>query len=239
MIKKWLGSGGDEKKKISDAGSLPDDERTVTVKKSTALSDDPPTLDVDQLRDGDPAEGADERAGRGSGPDSGRGKLSWPARDDNRRHVRGAQESRSSGDDERTRLFNAPKSRPEAPSERARAVVDRGSDPVVGWVVVMDGPGKGHSLEIGAGANAVGRGAGQQIRLDFGDDKISRERHAVIVYEPEARQFFVQNGEVRNLTYVEGKVVLGVAPLKGGEKIRVGDTHLQFVPFCGPEFSWS
>ncbi len=239
MIKKWLGAGGDKKKESGDE-SLPDTERTITVKKSTALPDDPITLDVDKLRDKEPSSAdVDERAGKVSRPDSGRGKLSWPARDDSRRQVRESQEPRSSGDDERTRLFNAPKGRAEPSPESPKAVTDRSADPVVGWVVVMEGPGRGNSLEIGAGANAIGRGASQQIRLDFGDDKISRERHAVIVYEPEARQFFVQNGEVRNLTYVEGKVVLGVVALQGGEKIRVGDTYLQFVPFCGPEFSWS
>jgi len=236
MIKKFFGSGGDKNKQSGDE-NLPDTEKTITVKKSTALPDDPITLDVDRLREGAPSDGSDEHAGKVSRPDSGRGRLSWPARDDNRRQARG--EPRASGDDERTRLFNAPKGRSEPAAESGRAVTDRSSDPVVGWVVVLEGPGKGNSVEIGAGANAIGRGAGQQIQLDFGDDKISRERHAVIVYEPEARQFFVQNGEVRNLTYVEGKVVLGVMPLQGGEKIRVGDTYLQFVPFCGPEFSWS
>jgi hypothetical protein len=234
MIKKWF--GGDKKDPAKNDVSQ-DDERTVTVNKASA-NEDPMTLDVDKFRDRASSNPANEREKSASRPDSGKEKLSWPARDESRQ-ARGMHESRA-GDDEKTVLFNASKNRPEpSAAARAKAGADRSSDPVVGWVVIMQGPGKGHSVEIGAGANAIGRGAGQQIQLDFGDDKISRERHAIIVYEPEARQFFVQNGEVRNLTYVGGKVVLGAVELSGGETIRIGDTHLQFIPFCGPDFSWT
>ena len=43
------------------------------------------------------------------------------------------------------------------------------NDPVVGWLVVVQGPGRGRSLEIGAGANPIGRAQHQKICLDFGD----------------------------------------------------------------------
>ena len=34
---------------------------------------------------------------------------------------------------------------------------DRSSDPVVGWLVVVAGPGRGSAVELGYGMNAVGR----------------------------------------------------------------------------------
>ncbi len=113
------------------------------------------------------------------------------------------------------------------------------NDPVVGWLVVMQGPGRGRSLEIGTGANTIGRAQSQKLRLDFGDARISRERHAVLVFDPRARRFFLQNGEVRNLTYVGDDVVLAPVELDGGETITIGETQVRFVAFCGPQFGWS
>jgi hypothetical protein len=112
-------------------------------------------------------------------------------------------------------------------------------DPVVGWLVVIAGPGRGRSVEIGVGANPIGRAQGQKLCLDFGDPQISRERHAVVIYDPRSQRFFLNNGEVRNLTYVDNEVVLAPVELAGGETITVGDTQLRFVRFCDDNFSWS
>lgn len=112
-------------------------------------------------------------------------------------------------------------------------------DPVVGWLVVIDGPGRGRSLEIGAGTNSIGRAAGQKLCLNFGDMQVSREKHALLTYDPRSQRFFLNNGEVRNLTYVENEVVLAPVELNGGETITVGDTQLRFVRFCDSAFSWS
>jgi hypothetical protein len=112
-------------------------------------------------------------------------------------------------------------------------------DPVVGWFVVVEGPGKGRSIEIGIGANSIGRDRSQKVCLSFGDDRVSRDRHATLVYDPLSRRYFLQSGEVRNLTYVGKDLVLGPVELKGGETVMVGDTQLRFVPLCGPNFGWS
>jgi hypothetical protein len=131
--------------------------------------------------------------------------------------------------------------RPEAAADMTRLVTTahgEENDWVVGWLVIVKGPGFGRSLEIGTGANSIGRGANQKVSLNFGDPKISRERHAILVYEPKSRRFFLQNGEVRNLTYIDDQVVLTPVELTGGETIAVGETLLKFLPFCGPQFGW-
>jgi hypothetical protein len=89
-------------------------------------------------------------------------------------------------------------------------------DPVVGWLVVVQGPGRGRSLEIGAGANSIGRAPGQKLCLDFGDMRISRERHAVLVYDPRSRRFFLQNA------YIGNEPVLAPVELAGSETITLG-----------------
>lgn len=120
------------------------------------------------------------------------------------------------------------------------AASDVTDDPVVGWLVVVEGPGKGRSLELETGANSIGRNSTQKIALDFGDAEIHRERHAQLVFDPRSNRFFLQGSpDARNLTYLGNDLVLMPVELKGGETIIVGRTHLRFIPLCGPSFSWS
>ena len=64
------------------------------------------------------------------------------------------------------------------------------SDPVAGWVVVVKGPGRGNFCPVYVGMNSVGRESSQRVGLSFGDDSISREEHAFITYDEEARSFY-------------------------------------------------
>lgn len=111
-------------------------------------------------------------------------------------------------------------------------------DPVVGWVVVIDGPGKGEARRLRYGRNCIGRDGDQEVQLDLGDDHISRKQHAAVVYDPRSRKFLLQHGEGRNLTYIGDQHVLSAVELKGGEHISLGRTVLRFVPLCGPDFDW-
>ena len=141
----------------------------------------------------------------------------------------------SGGDDEpKTQLMGARRS---AASEGA-AKKDGMDDPVVGWLVVVDGPGKGISVTLGYGMNSIGRSATDRVALDFGDQQISRSSHAVVTYDPRGRKYFVQHGGGKNLTYIGDQPVLTPLELKGGEEILLGDTKLRFVPFCGKDFDW-
>jgi hypothetical protein len=112
------------------------------------------------------------------------------------------------------------------------------SDPVCGWLVVVDGPGRGAGVTIGYGNNRVGRDRGEDIVLDFGDGQISRENHAIVTYDGKNRRFYVQQGGGRNLTHVNDELVLTPVEMTGGEMLQMGDTKLKFVPLCGPDFDW-
>lgn len=63
------------------------------------------------------------------------------------------------------------------------------AEPVVGWLVVLDGPGKGNFRPVYAGSNPIGRSSSQRIPIDFGDDAISSEKQAYLVYDGRKRQF--------------------------------------------------
>lgn len=133
----------------------------------------------------------------------------------------------------------APSAAPGAPQEEDVAEEeDLVADPVVGWLVVIDGPGRGSALTIGYGNNRIGRDAGEDIVLDFGDGQISRENHAVMTYDGKNKKFYIQQGGGRNLTHVNEDLVLTPMELSGGETIQMGDTKLKFVPLCGSDFDW-
>jgi hypothetical protein len=113
-------------------------------------------------------------------------------------------------------------------------------DPVVGWLVIVGGSGLGAFRPIYEGNNAVGRGKGQRIALDFGDDTISSEEQAYIRYDSVDRSFlFVPNLSKTNIVAVNDKKPTGAVKLEAMDVITMGRTQLAFVPFCGGEFDWS
>lgn len=111
-------------------------------------------------------------------------------------------------------------------------------DPVAGWLVIVAGKGSGNFVKIGHGQNSIGRGPESRAQLDYGDNHISRSRHAVITYDALGRMFYVQQGDGKNLTYLDDKPVLAPTVLENGSEITMGQTRLRFVALCGPDFSW-
>lgn len=111
-------------------------------------------------------------------------------------------------------------------------------DPVVGWLVVVDGPGKGSSVRLGMGQNSIGRGKHARVRVNFGDDQISRSNHASITYDPRSNSFHVHPGTGPNLTYLDGDLVLAPTLLPNRSRLLVGETTLRFVALCADGFSW-
>jgi hypothetical protein len=113
------------------------------------------------------------------------------------------------------------------------------TEPVAGWLVVVKGPGRGNFCPIFVGMNSIGRDSSQRISLSFGDDSISREEHAFVTYDEEQRCFYLQHGGKSNLVRLGSSPVLSPTELKPNDIIRIGRTMLLFVPFCGPDFSWT
>ncbi|MCG5539349.1 FHA domain-containing protein [Halorhodospira sp. 9622] len=161
--------------------------------------------------------------------------------------TRDPQPTVDSGTDDKTRLHR-PKKKDAAghgadgqsPNDQTAAGDPNAlhDDPVVGWLVVERGPGRGTARELGYGMNSIGRAKDERVSVDFGDHEISRHNHAVVTYDPRGRRFYVQHGDAKNLTYVNDSPVLQPVELAGGEQIALGDTVLRFVALCGPDFDW-
>ena len=126
---------------------------------------------------------------------------------------------------------------------RGRSAVKRTDfhqDPVVGWLVVVGGPGLGAFRPIYEGNNTIGRAPTQRIAINFGDEAISSEEQAYLRYDSVDRKFLlVPNLAKTNIVAVNEKKPTGAVELSAMDLITVGRTQLAFVPFCGLDFDWS
>lgn len=113
----------------------------------------------------------------------------------------------------------------------------KGIDPVVGWVVCIEGPAKGKDFRIKTERNFIGRDAGMDIALTE-DESVSRENHAIISFNPKNNTFRILPGESRGLVYLNDDEVFAPTELKKGDVIELGATKLKFTPFCDGGFSW-
>lgn len=150
----------------------------------------------------------------------------------------------TSADGEHTKLFRPKRAAADTGTAAAASAAagssgdQRIEDPVVGWLVVVEGPGKGSSLRLGYGMNPIGRSSDERVPLTFGDEEISRKGHAMVTYDPRGRKFYLQHGGGTNLTYLGDQPVLQPTELTGRETIGVGNTRMVFVPFCSAQFDW-
>jgi hypothetical protein len=172
------------------------------------------------------------------------------------RDARGGGRAPSRGDDDRHVEVGAPTTRviraahrPVAPdSSRTQLIRGKTSvkrteffqDPVVGWLVIVGGPGLGAFRPVFEGNNTLGRGTSQRIPIDFGDDTISSEEQAYIRYDSADRKFLlVPNLAKTNVVAVNDRKPTGAVELSAMDLITMGRTQLVFVPFCGNDFDWA
>jgi hypothetical protein len=110
-------------------------------------------------------------------------------------------------------------------------------NPVVGWLVCTEGQDKGRDYRIFSNRNFIGRDPDMHICI-AGDDTVSRQRHAIISYDPLNNLFHLLPGESSALVYYQGKPVYTPTELKPHDLIQLGRTKLLFVPLCGQQFHW-
>lgn len=108
-----------------------------------------------------------------------------------------------------------------------------------GWVLVVEGPGRGHCFAISNGMAQIGRGEDQAIQLDFGDTAISRSHHAAIAYDETANTFHLGHGGKTNIVRLNGKPVIASEQIRDNDKITIGETTLQLKTLCDDSFNWS
>lgn len=110
-------------------------------------------------------------------------------------------------------------------------------DPIVGWLICIKGPNRGKDYRLHGGTNFIGRAKSMDVCIE-NDRSISNERHASVTYDERSRVFYIQKGEVRNQTYLNGRALRSDADLVMYDRIEMGNTELMFVPLCSDQFNW-
>jgi hypothetical protein len=111
-------------------------------------------------------------------------------------------------------------------------------DPVAGWLVCLDGPDKGRDYRLHMEKNFIGRAPNMDVVLD-GDNTVSRERHAIVIFDPKKKIFWALPGEASGLVYLNGEIVNSPVQMKADDVLEIGLTKLVLIPFCGDRYSWS
>lgn len=112
-----------------------------------------------------------------------------------------------------------------------------GLDPVVGWIVCIEGSERGKDYKIASEKNFVGRSEEMHIFIQ-GDNSISRRNHAVISYNPKKRNFVLIPGEGNGIIYTNNEEVYSPKELSPYDVIEMGKSKFLFIPFCGQHFEW-
>ena len=111
-----------------------------------------------------------------------------------------------------------------------------GMDPVVGWLVCVEGTDRGHDFRLHGERNFIGRSDSADVRLT--DPSVSRETHAALSYNPRNNIFRLLPGDGKGIVYLNGDEVLSPTELKPYDAIEIGQSKLMFIPFCSETFVW-
>lgn len=110
-------------------------------------------------------------------------------------------------------------------------------EPVVGWLVCIEGYDKGKDYKLKTEKNFIGRTPEMDIYIE-GDNSISRKNHAIIAYNPKNRKFVITPGEGTGIVYVNNEAVYSPLELISFNVIEMGTSKFVFVGLCGDEFDW-
>lgn len=109
-------------------------------------------------------------------------------------------------------------------------------NPVVGWLVCIDGPERGRDYRLHAERNFIGRSWKMDVII-VDDRSVSRKNHVSIVYDPRSGRFTIVNGEGTK-TLLNGEPVTEPKGIKDGDKIGIGDSTYDFVAYCREDRQW-
>ena len=110
-------------------------------------------------------------------------------------------------------------------------------EPPTAWLVCTKGVYQGQAFACKSGRNRVGRNPNCNINL-INDNSITREAHAMIIYDPKQRVFYLQNGSGDGLVYLNGSLLFAHEQLSAYDQVQIGNAEFIFLPLCGERFAW-
>lgn len=112
-----------------------------------------------------------------------------------------------------------------------------GLEPVVGWLVCIEGKDKGKDYKLLGRINTIGRSERMDVCIK-GDQSISKEDHARLGYDPKNNRFRIIPASSTNNIYLNDDVVDIPTRLNPYDVLEFGQTKLIFIPLCTSRFNW-
>jgi hypothetical protein len=112
------------------------------------------------------------------------------------------------------------------------------ADPVVGWLVCLDGPDRGRDFRLHSEKNFIGRSPAMDVCIPS-DDTVSREKHGVVIFDPKKQVFWALPGDSSGLVYLNGEIVHTPTQLSAHDTLEIGQTKLVLIAFCGEKYNWN
>ncbi|MDR0858938.1 MAG: FHA domain-containing protein [Oscillospiraceae bacterium] len=113
-----------------------------------------------------------------------------------------------------------------------------GIDPVVGWLICIEGAEVGRDWRLLGQINTVGRSSKMDVSIS-GDKTITDENHMRVAYSERNNRFTLIPAESKNIVYLNGNELFLPTELSAYDEIICGQTKLLFIPFCGDRFDWN
>jgi len=110
-------------------------------------------------------------------------------------------------------------------------------NPVVGWLVCIDGFEKGKDYRLVDERNFIGSSDEMDVCIS-GDSSISKENHFSITYNSKQRIFVISPGSTNSIIYLNKRAIYETTMIESYNLIEIGDTKLIFIAYCGENFNW-
>ena len=112
-----------------------------------------------------------------------------------------------------------------------------GYEPVVGWLVCVEGPEVGKDYRLFGRINSIGRAEGNDVVLAQ-EHTVSQKNHVRLAYDAKHNNYQLIPGDGSNVTYLNDEPLYVPQRLNAYDVLEMGETKLIFVPLCNDQFRW-
>lgn len=112
-----------------------------------------------------------------------------------------------------------------------------GYEPVVGWLVCVEGPEVGKDYRLYGRINTIGRAEDNDVVLAQ-EHTVSQKNHVRLAYDAKHNNYQLIPGDGSNVTYLNDEPLYVPQRLNAYDILEMGETKLMFIPLCNDRFRW-
>ena len=115
--------------------------------------------------------------------------------------------------------------------------VNESNEPVVGWLVCINGADRGEDYRIRAKNNRIGSDVNSDICLAK-NESVKGSDFATIAYYTKKNVYYFIPGDDSGSIMINEEIVEIPLVLNNGDIIKMGGSEYKFIPLCNEDFQW-